>query len=56
MIRLTPSLEILPFHPKSGKIRPEKNPEDEATEEEIIINPKNLAEASIENKATAFIP
>jgi hypothetical protein len=48
-------MEALQFHPKSGKTRVERSPEDEATEEEII-HPKNLGEAVVEAKATAFIP
>ena len=48
-------MDNLQFHPKSGKTRVEKLPEDEATEEEII-NPKNLGEAIVDTKVTAFIP
>lgn len=44
LIRMIPSLHNLNFHPKSGKARPQVNPDDEATEEEII-QPINLAEA-----------
>ncbi|CAD8104526.1 unnamed protein product [Paramecium sonneborni] len=55
LVKLQPSMDNLQFHPKSGKTRVERSPEDEATEEEII-NPKNLGEAIVDTKVTAFIP